>query len=109
MVLGRLDLILNYRYLILWLVSSTAYLSASRVSSVWAVNDLVAVLAAERSVRYAGALLAGWHYLAGQRPHPRDRANLIPDVQLLADRLVVAMRPEHGAAEDGEEGRQGCE
>jgi hypothetical protein len=56
--------------------------------------DLLAFLAVEESARYAPALAAARHYLSGLRPHPKDRQDLIVDVQVLADRLLVAARPE---------------
>jgi hypothetical protein len=65
--------------------------------------DLLAFRAVEEgAARYAPTLAAARHYLAGLRPHPKDRQDLIPEVQALADRLLVAARPEHrGVAELG--------
>jgi hypothetical protein len=64
--------------------------------------DLLAFLAAEGSARYEPALAATRHYLAGLRPHPKDRQDVMLEVQVLADRLLVAARPEHrGLADAG--------
>jgi hypothetical protein len=57
--------------------------------------DRLAFLATEESARYAPALASTRHYLSGLRPHPKDRKDVIPDVQMLADRLTAGARPEH--------------
>jgi hypothetical protein len=71
--------------------------------------DLLAFRAVEEgSARYAPSLAAARHYLAGLRPHPKDRQDLIPEVQALADRLLVAARPERrGVADVGAGGGAG--
>jgi hypothetical protein len=60
--------------------------------------DWLAILAIQRSTRFPAALAATRHYLSGRRTHPRERPDLIADVQVLADRLLVAARPERRAA-----------
>ncbi|HVR10775.1 MAG TPA: hypothetical protein VMW75_22210 [Thermoanaerobaculia bacterium] len=60
--------------------------------------DALAVLAVQRSARYPAALATTRYYLAGSPRHAGTRPDLIPDVRLLADRLLVAARPERRSA-----------
>jgi hypothetical protein len=62
--------------------------------------DLLACLALQRSSRYRSALGAIRHYLAGLRPYPGERPDLIPGIEVLADRLLLAARHELAAAHD---------
>jgi hypothetical protein len=58
--------------------------------------DLLAFYALQRSSRYRSALGAIRHYLAGLRPHRGERPDLIPGIEDLADRLLLAARQEAG-------------
>lgn len=67
------------------------------VALVWRPAEMIdwlAILAQQRPTELAPALAAARHYLSGLRTHPKGRGNLIPAVQDLADRLLVAARPE---------------
>jgi tetratricopeptide (TPR) repeat protein len=63
-----------------------------------ATIDWLATLAAQRSPRFPRAWPAIHESLCGLRRHPKDRPDLIVDVQDLADRLLVAARRAHDAA-----------
>jgi hypothetical protein len=54
--------------------------------------DLLATWAAQGSQGYSQGEASVRHFLAGLRPHPLDRPELIPRVEDLADHLLIAAR-----------------